>query len=117
MIIIAGTIDFVDQANRDGAVAAGVALQQSTRDTEPGCLEYSFAADTGVPTRVQIYEAWADETSLAAHFVHPNYLEMRKVLGSFQRAGLPSVAKYRGDVSCPIYDPQGKPRADFFNAP
>ena len=115
MILIAGTIDFSDQANRDGAVAAGVALQQSTRNTEPGCLAYSFAADSAVPTRVQVYEAWTDEASLAAHFAHPNYLGMRELLGNFQRAGTSVIAKHRVDLSGQIYDDQRQPRADFFN--
>ncbi len=114
MIIIAGTIDFADQDNRDGAIAACVELQQSTRDTEPGCLAYSFGADSGVPNRVQVYEAWVDEASLAAHFEHPNYWAMRELLGRFARYGSASVAKHRTDRSGPIYDAERRPRADFF---
>ena len=115
MIIIAGTIDFVDQHNRDGAVVAAVALQQSTRDTEPGCLAYSFAADSGVANRVQVFEAWADEASLAAHFEHVNFQGMKALLGQFERSGSSVVAKHRCDVSGPIYDERRRPRADFFN--
>ena len=114
MIIIAGTIDFVDQANRDGAVAAGAELQQSTRDTEPGCLAYSFAADSSVPNRVQVYELWADAASLTAHFEHPNFHGMKQLLGRFERAGASSVAKYRIDATSPVYDADRRPRADFF---
>ena len=115
MIIIAGTIDFVDQHNRDGAVVAAVALQQSTRDTEPGCLAYSFAADSGEPHRVQVFEAWVDEVSLAAHFEHPNFMGMKALLGQFDRVGSSAVAKHRCDVSGPIYDEHRRPRADFFD--
>jgi quinol monooxygenase YgiN len=116
MILIAGTIDFVDGTNRDGAVAAAVELQQSTRDTEPGCLGYSFAADSGMPNRVQVFESWADEPSLAAHFEHPNFWAMKELLGRFERAGASVVAKYRCDLTGPIYDAERRPRADFFEA-
>ncbi|MDP9464066.1 MAG: antibiotic biosynthesis monooxygenase [Actinomycetota bacterium] len=115
MIVVAGWLDFTTAAGRDEAVAAGCEVQQSTRDTEPGCLAYSFAADSGVPTRVQVFELWADTESLAAHFTHPNFLAMREVLRRFERAGS-SVAKYRCDLSEPIYDEQRQPRADFFTA-
>lgn len=116
MIIIAGVIDFADGANRDGAVAAAVDLQQATRHAEPGCLAYSFAADSGVANRVQVYELWADQVSLAAHFEHPNFLAMKEVLGRFERSGPSSVTKYRCDASSPVYDADRRPRADFFEA-
>jgi quinol monooxygenase YgiN len=112
MIIIAGTIDFADQANRDGAVAAAADMQQSTRDTEPGCLAYSFAADSSVTHRVQVYELWADAASLEAHFGHPNFWGMKELLGTFARAGS-SVAKYRVDATAPVYDAQRQPSAGF----
>ena len=113
MIIIAGHIDFADQANRDGAVAAAVELQQSTRDTEPGCQAYSFAADSGAPTRVQVYESWVDEASLAAHFEHANFRAMKSLLRQFERAGASVVAKHRVAASTPVYGPDGQPSAGF----
>ena len=116
MIIIAGHIDFVDQANRDGAVAAATELQQSTRDSEPGCLAYSFAADSGVPNRVQVYESWADEASLAAHFEHANFWAMKALLRQFERAGSSVVAKHRVVASAPVYGPDGQPSAGFPNS-
>jgi len=113
MIIIAGTIGFADQANRDGAVEAVRDLQQSTRDTEPGCLAYSFAADTGEPTVVQVFESWADQAALAAHFEHPNFWATKALLRQFDRAGASTVAKYRIDATAPVYDADGKPDAGF----
>jgi quinol monooxygenase YgiN len=112
MIIIAGTIDFANQANRDGAVAAAADMQQSTRDTEPGCLAYSFAPDSSVGHRVQVYELWADAAALEAHFGHPNFWGMKELLGTFERAGS-SVAKYRVDATAPVYDAQRNPSAGF----
>jgi quinol monooxygenase YgiN len=116
MILIAGTINFADQANRDSAVVAAIDLQQSTRDSEPGCLAYSFAADSGVATRVQVYEAWADEASLAAHFEHANFWAMKELLRQFERSGPSHVAKYQCDRTAPIYDNDGQPTARFTDA-
>lgn len=116
MIIIAGTLEFASEAARDGAVAAGRELQEATRRDEPGCLAYVFAADPVRVTVIQVYELWQDEASLAAHFQHPNYFGMRELLGRFERVGIPSVAKYRCDLSEPVYDSTFTPRADFFTA-
>ena len=115
MIIIAGTIDFATPEARDACLEAAVPYQESTRATEPGCLAYSFAADSGSPIRVQVFELWEDEASLAAHFEHPNFLAMGQTLRGFERAG-GSTAKYRCDLSEPVRDGEGRARADFFTA-
>ena len=70
MIVVAGTIGFATADARDAAVAATVEHQRATREGEPGCLAYCFAADPVEPTQLQVYELWADEASLAAHFEH-----------------------------------------------
>ena len=114
MIIIAGTIDLADPSARDAAIEQSVPLQMATRNDEPGCLAYCFAPDPGVAGRIQVYELWADEASLAAHFEHPNFHGMKQLLGRFERAGASSVAKYRIDATSPVYDADRRPRADFF---
>jgi quinol monooxygenase YgiN len=113
MIIIAGTLDLANPDDRDALVAAAVEFQKATRDEEPGCEAYCFGADPVEPGRIQIYELWTDQASLAAHFEHPNYLNMRKLLNG---AGLKAVktAKFRCDLSEPVYDETRTPRADFF---
>ena len=113
MIVIAGTIDFADAGARDAAVAATAELQRATRDGEPGCLAYCFAADPVEPARVQVYELWLDEASLAAHFEHANYGDMRQILRSYPRAGQSTTAKLRCDLVEPVYGPDGVPRATF----
>ena len=115
MIIIAGTIDLADPDARDAAMERATPLQMATREQEPGCLAYCFAPDPGVPGRILVYELWADEASLAAHFVHPNYLNMRDMLGSVGLKGADNN-KYRVDLVEPVYDDQRRPRADFFTA-
>jgi quinol monooxygenase YgiN len=113
MIIIAGTIDLEDPAKRDETMEIARKLQQKTRDEEPGCLAYVFSADPCVQGRLVVHELWQDEASLAAHFKHPNYLNMRDALG---RVGLKGAdnKKYRIDLAEPVYDSTFTPRADFF---
>lgn len=115
MIIIAGYIDFEDGAKRNEAVMESMPLQQATRDDEPGCRAYCFAADPCVENRIQVYELWDDEASLAAHFEHENYLNMRMKLGSLGLIGADNN-KFRVDLSEPVYDDTRTPRADFFTA-
>ena len=115
MIIIAGTIDFSDQEHRDMAVEKSKDLQQATRDDEPGCQAYCFAADPCVDNRVQVYELWDDEATLAAHFQHENYFNMRTMLGECGLTGADN-SKYRCDLAEPVYDDTHTPRADFFTA-
>ncbi len=68
MIIIAGTIDFEDEEHRDIALDKSRSLQQATRDDEPGCLAYCFAADPCVSNRIQVYELWTTAENLDDHF-------------------------------------------------
>ena len=112
MIIIAGTIE-VDADKRDPCVVASTPIQQATRDDEPGCLAYCFSADPAVPERIQVYELWTDQESLAAHFAHPNYFAMRKMFADYGPLKAHNL-KYRIDASEPVYDPSHTPRADFF---
>lgn len=115
MIIIAGTIEFADKASRDNAALLSMPLQQATRDDEAGCQAYCFAPDPCRDTVIQVYELWDDEASLAAHFEHENYLNMRQTLG---QAGIVKAdnSKYRCDLSEPVYDETRTARADFFTA-
>ena len=113
MVVVAGTIAFESGEARDGAVAASVELQRSTRETEPGCLAYVFAADPVEPTVVQLYELWQDAASLEAHFAHPNYGAMRALLRRFPRSGASVTAKHLVAASAPVYGADGTPSADF----
>ena len=113
MVVVAGTISFETQEARDGAVAASVDLQRSTRSDEPGCLAYCFGADPAEPTVVQVYELWEDAESLVAHFVHPNYLAMRDTLRSFRITGAANRA-YLVARDEPVYGPDATIRSSFF---
>ena len=115
MIIIAGQIEFADQKSRDAACVESASLQQATRDEEPGCRAYCFAADPCEPTIMQVYELWDDEPSLAAHFEHQNYFNMRELLGTKGIVGADNN-KFRCDLKEPVYDDSRTARADFFTS-
>ncbi len=113
-IIVAGTIDLQEGVDRGELLERTAPLQRATREGEPGCLAYCFAADPVMAQRIQVYELWADEAALAAHFRHRYYQEMLAVL---RAGGIASAdnRKYRVDASEPVYDGTGTPRADFFS--
>jgi quinol monooxygenase YgiN len=111
VIVVAGTVEF-DPERRDAALRAASELFAPTR-AQPGCLDYVWCADPSSPSRVYVYERWRDTPAFAAHLAGPWYRGMLEVLGRHGVRGA-SVAKYRVDKSEPVYDPTGKPRADFF---
>lgn len=112
LIAVEAAIVVSDPSRRDEVVAASAPVQAATRRDEPGCLVYCFAADPVQPDLIQVYELWADEASLEAHFLHPNYLAMREMLNS---AGLVSAVsrKLRIDATAPVYGPDRRPSASF----
>ena len=65
MLIVAGHF-VVDPADREAFVAGRAEAMVATR-TEDGCLEYVMAADPVDPTRVILFERWADQAAFDAH--------------------------------------------------
>ncbi len=111
MIVIAGTVD-VDPEQRDQAVEASIPHQTATRARE-GCLHYVWSADPLVPGRIYVYEKWASAEALNGHFDSPHFPAMRDTIAAHGIRGI-DVEKIRVDLSEPVYDPQGRARADFF---
>jgi quinol monooxygenase YgiN len=112
LIAVEAAITIADPTKRAALVEASAPIQKATRDDEPGCLVYCFAADPVQPDLIQVYELWEDEASLAAHFEHPNYLTMRELLNG---GGLVSAVsrKLRIDATAPVYGPDRRPSASF----
>jgi len=112
LIAVEAAIVVADPKDRDALVTRSAPIQAATRDEEPGCLVYCFAADPVRPELIQVYELWADEASLIAHFEHPNYAAMRTMLNE---AGLASAVsrKLRIDATAPVYDADRRPSAAF----
>lgn len=112
MIAVEATIILADPKGRDALVASTAPIQRATREDEAGCLVYCFAADPVRRDLIQVYELWADEAALAAHFQHPNYHAMRDLLNG---AGLTSAVsrKLRIEAVAPVYGPDRRPSAAF----
>lgn len=114
VIIISGTVD-LDPEQLPAALEAARPLIEGAR-AQPGCLDYDWCPDPLRAGRVRVFERWTDEAALAAHFAGDWYRPMRETLGRHGIVGA-STAKYRVDLSEPVYDDTGTPRADFFTAP
>ncbi len=113
-IIISATIDLPVE-NLEKALAAARPLIEGAL-TEPGCVAYDWSVEPTHPGRIRVFELWADEASLAGHFGSEWYLGMRELIGSFGLLSAES-AKYRVDLTEPVYDETFTPRADFFTDP
>jgi quinol monooxygenase YgiN len=116
MIIVSATLDFADRAARDHAVEVTASTQLATRVEEEGCLSYCFAPDPCVDTRIQVFELWADEAALVAHFKHHTYAAMRDLLMAEKIVGTQN-RMYLVARDEPVYDAQGKAREAFFTDP
>ncbi len=112
MIIIAGTLE-VDPEERDAALEAGRPHEEAAR-AQKGCIDYAWTADGLVPGRIHVFERWESEADLAAHLSGPAYRGQRDTIGSYGPRSA-DISKYRIDLSEPVYDPEGSPRADFFS--
>lgn len=114
LIVIAATLDFANQADRDKAVELTTPIQMKTRNEEAGCHAYCFAADPGVPNRIQVHELWEDKASIRAHFDHPYYAQMVEVLRGI---GLTDTWNqiYEVGKHTPVYSEAGVPNPDFFD--
>lgn len=112
LIAVEAAITLADPAIRQDVIDRSAPIQKATRDDEPGCIVYCFAADPCQNDLIQVYELWESQETLAAHFDHPNYLAMRTMLGE---AGLVSAVsrKHRIDASAPVYGGDHTPSATF----
>ncbi len=110
-ILIAGTVD-ITGGDRAKALADATALMAETR-SQKGCNHYVWAADPTSDTRVYVYENWESTEDLAAHLAGPYYANMLGLLGAYDVQNT-EVSKFRIDHEEPVYDPEGRPRADFF---
>jgi quinol monooxygenase YgiN len=65
VVIVAGTFEF-DPTEREEFLAGRLDAMRASR-AEPGCLEYTMSADPLEPSRVVLFERWADQASLDTH--------------------------------------------------
>lgn len=110
-ILIAGTLHLPAE-DRDTALVETADLVIETR-SQRGCQHYVWAADPTSDTRIYVFEKWDSVADLAAHLAGPYYAKMLAGLGKYGVTDT-QVSKYRVAHEEPVYDPEGKPRADFF---
>lgn len=80
--------------------------------SQDGCIHYDWSADLNNPKRVNVFEEWESEESLAHHFANKHYAGMLGHLGGF---GIENAVsrKYRVDAEDEVYGPDGKPTEKF----
>lgn len=112
LIAVEALITIADPSTRQELLDRTAPIQKATRDDEPGCLVYCFAADPCEADQIQVYELWESEAALADHLVHQNYFTMRDTLGA---GGLVSAVsrKHRIEASAPVYNADGIATASF----
>jgi quinol monooxygenase YgiN len=100
MIVIAGTID-IDPARRADAEAAIRPLVEATR-AEEGCVRYGFAGDLEDPGRLHLFERWASEEALHAHFASPHMAAFQAAMAGFGVRGM-DVERYGVESVGPVF--------------
>ncbi len=112
-VVIAGEIDLAPEAVTRALLDAQPLIAAAL--AEPGCVHYAWTADPARPGRVHVFEEWSGEAELAHHLSAQPYRDMAAHLAA---VGILAAVtrKYRVDLIEPVYDPEGRPRADFFTA-
>lgn len=95
MLIIAGHL-FLSPSDRDQFVDGHLDLIERARHA-PGCLDLAISADPVDVTRVNNYELWEDEESLAAwrQVANPPHLNIKFHGGD--------MAKYHIETTGPVF--------------
>ena len=78
MIIISGRIT-VRSDRLASAIEAAATMAQRSR-AEDGCAAYDFGIDIEDGSVVRIFEQWASDEALAAHFATPHFAEFSSVV-------------------------------------
>lgn len=112
-VVISGEIDMASGVRERTLQDAKPLIDAALSET--GCVHYAWTADPELPDRIHVFEHWRAEADLAAHLVGKPYLNMA---GHLAASGIIHAVtrKYRVDLIEPVYDPDGRPRADFFTA-
>ncbi len=110
-VLITGTVEF-DADTRERVLREAATLMLETR-TQKGCRHYVWSADPSSDSRVYVLENWASSEDLCAHLAGPYYAQMLGLLTRFQARNA-DVSKFKIALEEPVYDPEGRPRGDFF---
>ena len=91
MIVVAGSMPIKPEM-REEAIQAALAMAAATQQ-EAGCITYRFYSDLAAPNTFFVFEEWASEAHLAAHFQTPHMAEFNKKLPALM-ADSGEVKKY-----------------------
>jgi quinol monooxygenase YgiN len=83
MIILAGTID-VHPEDLATMLASVEKVTAGSRQ-EAGCLAYQFSQDVADPNRLCLFEIWADQAAIDAHFKEPHFVAHRERTGGLRQ--------------------------------
>jgi len=82
--IITGWMDY--GAHRDQVLRHFTVCATASR-AEPGCLDYTVCADPEHPGRVVVFERWAGQEDLVAHFGTAHIAAFRAAISPYTRSG------------------------------
>jgi len=82
MIVVTGEIEFEAEHVWPATTAAAKMIEATQK--EDGCILYRFYVDISDTKRFRIYEEWASQEALDAHFKTPHMAEFQKALASFR---------------------------------
>ena len=108
--IIYAEIDIQDE-KRKGLLDALTPLINQVR-TQTGCIRYDWGADICNNGRINVYEEWADEAALAAHFAGDNFKAMGAKIGEHGVLGA-KARKFSIHQEGSVFDQSGTASVKF----
>jgi quinol monooxygenase YgiN len=82
--IITGWLDY--GAGRDQVLGHFITVAAASRE-EPGCLDYVVCADPEHSGRIVVFERWAGQQDLVAHFTTAHIAAFREAVKPYPRSG------------------------------
>lgn len=80
--------------------------------TQTGCVKYDWSADGSNDKRINVYEEWADEDALTAHFAGENYKTMGLCIREHGILGA-KARKFSINQEGPVFDETGTASVKF----
>jgi len=99
MLVVTGVIE-VGEDSIPAAKALAGPMGTASR-AEAGCHAYAFYQDMEDPTKIRIYEEWADLAALEAHFTTPHMAAFVAGLGGLSVKST-SVVKFEQGETSPV---------------
>jgi quinol monooxygenase YgiN len=98
-VIISGHVQ-IRRESRNEAIALARWMASETT-AEPGCLSYRFSVSLEDDCQILIFEAWASDEALKAHFKTPHMQVFNSKLPNFL-ASKPEIYRYQVSSTAPF---------------